>query len=166
MNFKYQITALIMARFDQFVFNRCIFGQMTRNYLFEILDFHDFLSKKWRNGLFIKLVLFFLHRSIYQCAHKNLQVGHYCLVYKKLHILQLCCRILGCNIVTANSSSCSLHLLQFSTISTVCRLPSAICHLPSTVYPPLSIVHRLPSTIFRLLSTNRNRKLSVCKLWL
>ena len=87
-------------------------------------------------------------------------------MYKKLHILQLCCRILGCNIVTASSSSCSLHLLQFSTISTVCRLLSAICRLTSTAYPPLSIVHRLPSTVFRLLSTNRNRKLSICKLWL
>ena len=80
-------------------------------------------------------------------------------MYKKLHILQLSCRILGCDIVTASSSSCSLNLLQFSTISTVCRLLS-------TVYPPLSIVHRLQSTVFRLLSTNRNRKLSVCKLWL
>ena len=45
MNFNFQIITLIMARFDQFVFNQCIFGQMTRNYLFEILDFHDFLSK-------------------------------------------------------------------------------------------------------------------------
>ena len=64
MNFNYQIITLIMARFDQFVFNQCIFGQMTRNYLFEILDFHDFLSKKCRNGMFIKLVLFFASLNI------------------------------------------------------------------------------------------------------
>ena len=97
-----------------------------------------------------------MHRSIYQCAHKNLQVGHYCLVYKKLHILQLCCRILGCNIVTASRSSCSLHLLQFSTISTVCRLLSAICRLPSTLHCLSSTVYRLPSSACCLPITTEN----------
>ena len=142
-----------MARFDQLVFNQCIFGQMTRNYLWEILDFHDFWARNVEMICLQRWCVFLVSLNISVRTQKNLQVGHYCLAYKKLHILQLSCRNLGCNIVTASSSSCSLTLLQFSTISTVCRLPSAVCCLPFAVCRPPSTLHCLSSTVYRLPSS-------------